>query len=140
VDDPELEAIRKRKMAALIERGSRAAADGKPAHIDEAEFESFVKAHPLVLMDFWADWCRPCHMIAPFVEEIARENAARLAVAKVDIDRNRGLQRLFSVSGIPTLVLLKDGKEVARQVGAGPKSSLSSMLEPFLRGDGGGEG
>ncbi len=85
-----------------------------------------------VLVDFWAEWCGPCKMIGPALEEIAGELAGKLTVAKVDIDENPGTPNQFGVRGIPTLILFKDGKQVATKVGAMPKSALKAWIEASL--------
>ena len=81
-----------------------------------------------VLVDFWAEWCGPCKMIGPALEEIAGELAGRVTVAKVDIDSNPRAPNDFGVRGIPTLILFKDGKPAATQVGALPKSRLRDWI------------
>ena len=81
-----------------------------------------------VLVDFWAEWCGPCKMIAPAIEELAVEFAGKLTVAKVDIDNNPTLPNQFAVRGIPTLILFKDGKPAATQVGALPKTKLKEWI------------
>jgi thioredoxin 1 len=81
-----------------------------------------------VLVDFWAEWCGPCKMIGPALEEIAGELAGKLTVAKVNIDDNPMTPGQYAVRGIPTLILFKDGKPVATQVGALPKSALKNWV------------
>ena len=81
-----------------------------------------------ILVDFWAEWCGPCKMIGPALEELAGEFAGKLTVAKVDIDDNTVSPNNFSVRGIPTLILFKDGKPAATQVGAMPKSRLKDWI------------
>ncbi len=81
-----------------------------------------------VLVDFWAEWCGPCKMIGPALEEIADELAGKLTVAKVNIDENPMTPGEYAVRGIPTLIMFKDGKPVAQQVGALPKSQLKSWV------------
>jgi thioredoxin 1 len=81
-----------------------------------------------VLVDFWAEWCGPCKMIGPALEEIAGELAGKLTVAKVNIDENPMTPGEYAVRGIPTLIMFKDGKPVAQQVGALPKSQLKSWV------------
>ena len=81
-----------------------------------------------VLVDFWAEWCGPCKMIGPALEELAGEFGGKLTVAKVDIDNNPMSPTTYGVRGIPTLILFKDGKQAATQVGALPKSRLKDWI------------
>ncbi|MBA4353490.1 MAG: thioredoxin [Novosphingobium sp.] len=85
-----------------------------------------------VLVDFWADWCGPCKMIAPALEEISEELADRVAIAKVDIMENTDIASQFGVQSIPLMILFKDGKPVAQKLGAAPKSQLKGWLESVL--------
>ena len=85
-----------------------------------------------VLVDFWAAWCGPCKMVAPVLEEIAREKAGVLTVAKIDVDANPSTARDFQVVSIPTLILFKDGKPVTRIVGAKGKAALLKEIAGFI--------
>ena len=85
-----------------------------------------------VLVDFWAEWCGPCKMIAPALEELSREYSGKLTVAKVNIDENPVTPNNYAVRGIPTLILFKDGKPAATQVGALPKSQLRQWVDRSL--------
>ena len=85
-----------------------------------------------VLVDFWADWCGPCKMIAPALEEIAAEYKGRVTVAKVNIDDNPQSPSTYGVRGIPTMILFKDGKPMATKVGAAPKSELKQWVASNL--------
>jgi thioredoxin 1 len=86
----------------------------------------------LVLVDFWAEWCGPCKAIGPALEEIGKELAGKVTVAKVNIDDNPETPNAFAVTGIPTLILFKDGKPVSKKVGAAPKSVLKQWVEASL--------
>ncbi len=85
-----------------------------------------------VLVDFWAEWCGPCKMIAPALEEIAKEYKGRVTVAKVNIDDNPMSPNAYGVRGIPTMILFKDGKPAATKVGAAPKSELKQWVASQL--------
>lgn len=85
-----------------------------------------------VLVDFWADWCGPCKMIAPALEEISEELADKVEIAKVDIMENTDIAGQFGVQSIPLLILFKDGQPVAQKLGAAPKSQLKGWLESVL--------
>ena len=101
--------------------------------ITDASFESDVlKAPGPVLVDFWAEWCGPCKQIAPALEDLATELGERVTVAKLNIDENPKVPGQFGVRGIPTLMLLKDGKVAATKIGALPKGALFQWVESVL--------
>jgi thioredoxin 1 len=105
----------------------------KPTPVTDGNFETAVlRAEEPVLVDFWAEWCGPCKMIAPFLEDLAADKAGKLTVAKVNIDENPQSPMKYGVRGIPTMILFKNGKVAATKVGALPKSKLYEWVDSVL--------
>jgi thioredoxin 1 len=99
----------------------------------DQDFEARVlQSETPVLVDFWADWCVPCHMVSPVVEEIGRDKAGTLTVVKMNVDENPTTTMRFGVMSIPTLILFKDGEEKARFVGARAKDDILRGIEPHV--------
>ena len=104
-----------------------------PVTVTDATFFTEVERSPLpVLLDMWAPWCGPCRMIAPVLEELAKELAGRVKIAKLNVDENQVTASRFSVRSIPTLLVLKAGSEVDRIVGVQPKAELARRLERVI--------
>ena len=102
----------------------------EPININEASFERAVIQSPIpVVVDFWAPWCGPCKMIAPLLDEIAKESGDRFRVAKVNIDDDPGLQQRFEIRGVPTLLFFSGGELRDQIVGAGAKKTIVEKLE-----------
>ena len=101
----------------------------KAVEITDANFEEILGTDKPVLVDFWAEWCGPCKMIGPVVEELAGEYDGKAIVGKVDVDSNPALSAKFGVRSIPTLLVFKGGEVVDKQVGAVPKGVLSQKLD-----------
>lgn len=107
----------------------------KPIEVTDATFEAEVlKADLPVLVDFWAAWCGPCKMIAPIVEELAKDYAGKLKVCKLNVDENNQTAAQFGIMSIPTLMLFKGGKPVERLIGYMPKAKLVEKISPHLAG------
>jgi thioredoxin 1 len=104
-------------------------------HVKDAQFQEKVLDSEIpVVVDFWAPWCAPCRMIAPVLEEIAREHEGEIVIAKVNTDEDPQWAMNFGVQGIPTLLFIADGEIIDHQVGAGPAPDLKSRVAMFLEG------
>lgn len=102
-------------------------------HVTDASFDADVlKSDVPVLVDFWAEWCGPCKMIAPSLEELASEYSGKLKIAKINIDENQDTPRKFGIKGIPTLQIFKNGNLEAQKVGAVPKSQLKAFIDSVI--------
>ncbi|GAA5343644.1 MAG: thioredoxin [Anaerolineaceae bacterium] len=106
----------------------------EPINVTDAAFQKTVLESPVpVIVDFWAPWCGPCRMVAPILEKIAKEYADKLIVAKVNTDENQQWASKYNVEGIPTMLMIADGKVVHRQVGALPEPMLREVIDQFLK-------
>jgi thioredoxin 2 len=104
-----------------------------PIHVTDATFADLVERSSMpVLLDLWADWCGPCHMLAPTIDQLARELDGRVKIAKLNIDENQATANRFGVRSIPTLLVLKGGVEVDRLVGVQPKQEIVRRLEKAI--------
>ncbi|HEY2584367.1 MAG TPA: thioredoxin [Tepidisphaeraceae bacterium] len=106
-----------------------AGSDGHPETVTDANFEQFISSPKPALVDFWATWCPPCRAIAPTLEQLAAEANGRYVIGKLDVDQNQRTPARYSIEGIPTLLIFKDGKLVDRLVGAHPKQTIAQRLQ-----------
>ena len=105
----------------------------EPFHLTDANFEETINKNPIILVDFWAGWCGPCRALAPTIEELAKELAGKVLVAKLDVDENPATAEKFQVYSIPTVVLIKDSSEVDRIVGLCPKKQYDSAVQKHMK-------
>ena len=102
-------------------------------HVTDTSFEQDVlRSSKPVLVDFWAEWCAPCRMIGPLIDEIATEFASSATVVKLNVDDNTATAQRYGIKGIPTLILFSEGKEVERVVGATGKDSITRIIEKYV--------
>jgi thioredoxin 1 len=106
-------------------------ADSKIVLLNEANFDKGIKSG-LVLVDFYADWCRPCKMMQPVLEEVANEYQKKIVISKVNTDQNKTLSQKYQITGIPAMIVFKDGKEIARIIGYHDKAALVQKLEAYF--------
>ena len=105
-------------------------ADATTVQLTEENFDETLKQHAgLMRVDFWAEWCGPCKAIAPVLEDLARESAGRVTLAKVNVDENHGLAGRYGIRSIPTILFVKAGKVVDQVIGAVPKTKLKEKLD-----------
>ena len=108
----------------------------EPIHVNTADFQSKVVESELpVVVDFWAPWCGPCKAIGPVLEELAKEYAGSVMVAKVNVDEEPSLASAFGIRGIPTLFVIKDGKAISQMVGFSGRGALESLFENLSQAD-----
>ena len=131
-EDEELERIKRTKlrkiMKGTVSQKQGESALNKPVNVTDATFKEMIKNQPLVVVDCWAPWCAPCHMVAPIIEEMARDYAGRILFGKLNVDENREVAMQYQIMSIPTLLVFKNGKIVDRIIGAMPRQ----MLEPKI--------
>ena len=102
-------------------------------HVSDASFDAdVIQSGKPVLVDYWAEWCGPCKMIAPILDETAKELGGKLQIAKLNVDENRDVPAKYGIRGIPTLMLFKGGQLAATKVGALSKAQLTAFLQPHL--------
>ena len=136
-EEMEIQRIREKKLVEMMQKARTqletvAKNDGKPILLSDASFSSEISKYPLMVVDFWAAWCGPCRMVAPIIEQLAKEYAGRVAFGKLNVDENPLTSGEFEVQSIPTLLIFRNGEAVDGIVGAVPKYQIESKIKAHL--------
>jgi len=133
VEDEELERIREKKLRKLMEPKEEKQKMGtEPVHVTDSNFEEIVNKNSIALIDCWAPWCGPCQALTPTIEELAEDYAGKILVGKLNVDENPKTAECFQIFSIPTMLVMKNGKEVDRIVGLVPKKHIEAVLKRHL--------
>lgn len=130
--DDELERIKQRKMQELLQRQLKPKPPNEPITLSEANFEETVNKSPFVVMDLWSEFCSPCLMIAPIIEQLANDYAGKVTFGKLNVNENPAVAMKYNVMSIPTLLFFKNGKLVDRIMGAVPKDHIEWKLKKII--------
>jgi thioredoxin 1 len=129
-ENEELKRIREKKLEELKEKGRKMTAE--PFHLTDSNLNEIVNKHSLVLIDCWAPWCGPCLALAPTIVELTEKYAGKVLVGKLNVDENPKTAERFQIFSIPTMLVMKNGKEVDRIVGLVPKNHVETILKKHL--------
>ncbi|MCW4052851.1 MAG: thioredoxin [Candidatus Bathyarchaeota archaeon] len=131
-NDEEFEAIRAEKIGKMLERAKSSGKLTTPITLTDSNFDENIQKHLLMLVDCWAPWCGPCRMIAPIIEELAKEYAGQVVFGKLNADENPATAKRYNIMGIPTLLIMRNEKEVDRIVGVAPKLMIENKLKKYI--------
>lgn len=131
----DLEEIRKRKLKEIENRfGGKSMTEiiDKPIEVTDGTFDEMVKKYGLIVIDCWAEWCGPCRIVGPVIDELAKDYAGKVVFGKLNVDHNREISMRHQIMSIPTLMVFKNGELVDRIVGALPKPQLDGRIKQYL--------
>lgn len=134
--DPELEKLLQKKIKDIMTRSKRMTeekkiAQGEVAHLDNSNFDEFIKMHEVAVIDFWAEWCAPCFVLAPVIEELAKDYP-NVGFGKVNSDENPDIAGRYGVMSLPTVIFFKNGDPVDEVIGAVPREEIEIRLKHLL--------
>ncbi|MDI3501977.1 MAG: thioredoxin 1 [Archaeoglobi archaeon] len=132
--EDEIERIKERKLKKMLERMEKKGGESlsKPIEVTDENFDEVIRKNELVVIDCWAPWCMPCRMIAPVIDELARDYAGKVVFGKLNTDENRETVMRFGIMSIPTLLIFKNGKLVDKIIGAVPRQFIESKLSAYM--------
>ena len=134
-NDEELEKIKQAKLEEMAHRvlqNPEGSASDKPIEVTDTTFKETIQNHSLVVVDCWAAWCGPCRMVAPIIDEMARDYAGKILFGKLNVDENREVATQYEIMSIPTLLVFKNGQLADRIVGAMPRQMLEPKITRYL--------
>jgi len=135
-EDKELERIKRAKLQEMMKKSKTSEKEemvlNKPIEVTDSTFKETIENHPLVVVDCWAPWCGPCHMVAPIIEELARDYAGKILFGKLDVDENPATAMQYQIMSIPTLLVFNHGKLVDRMIGALSRQILEPKITRHL--------
>lgn len=139
--DKELEEIRQKKMMEMMnemegsnrnEENMSGSIGAEPITLTDSNFRDEIGKNRAILVDFWAEWCGPCRMVSPVIDELAKEYAGKFTFGRLNVDENPSIAQLFQIRSIPTLLVFKDGKVVDGILGAAPKAQIEAKIQPHV--------
>jgi thioredoxin 1 len=133
----ELDEIRKKKMEKIMSEQNKPSMPkveypSKPVIVTDSTLDAALNQYPLLIVDCWAEWCGPCRMIGPIIDELAKELSGRAVFGKLNVDENMQTSNKYRISAIPSLLVFKDGKLLDKLVGAYPKATLAGKIQKYL--------
>jgi thioredoxin 1 len=130
----ELEEIKRKKMEQMMNKSAQPSVElpDKPVVVTDATIDATASRYPVFILDCWAEWCGPCRMIGPIIEQLAMEMKGKAVFGKLNVDENIETANKYRISAIPTLMIFKDGKLIDKLVGAYPKPALAAKIQKFL--------
>ncbi|MGD0951161.1 MAG: thioredoxin [Methanotrichaceae archaeon] len=133
----ELDEIRKKKMEKMMSEQNKPSMPkveypSKPVIVTDSTLDAALNQYPLLIVDCWAEWCGPCRMIGPIIEDLAKELSGKAVFGKMNVDENMQTSNKYRISAIPTLLVFKDGKLLDKLVGAYPKATLAGKIQKYL--------
>ena len=128
----EIEQIRQKRMESLKKKLEARDYPATPIAVTDATFDDTVSQYPLLLVDCWAEWCGPCRMLSPVIDELAAELQGQVVFGKLNVDHNRMVASRFSISSIPAMLIFKEGKMVDQIIGAVPRQNIMRKLQPLM--------